>query len=503
MLPCGVKVIEPHFERFCVALAEGEGVYDLQPRGVRFCAEALLGCQHAARKDIASDEVCSPSIALEGMLVDGDGLDDGTAVVLEELCDFCEVLPPIVFADRLVHFDGDDGIVSSFGFSVVLDGDVCVISERTCLFSCPSRLLVREGDSAHAVSFGDGALDERAPSASYLHDGCVLADVGDDSVEFILLGLLQREAFVGKQSAGVGHRCIEPLSVEAVAEVVVGFDIAATAIEGVALEGVLGLRYPARQSCSAHIVSFEGRNIFCEKFETSRKIGRCPKIFDPSISNIGKNASVMEIGCGWGSFIQRAVSKGHRVRGITLSHEQARWAREKARPFGDDAHIAIQDYRKTEGRYDAIVSIEMYEAVGENYWWQYFAKIAQLLKNNGSAVIQAITIDEHSFESYRRGTDFIRSYVFPGGMLASKQRFRAEAHAAGLQVVDSFSFGKSYAKTLEMWLDNFNTAWQHIAKLGFDERFARIWQYYLAGCRAVFLAGTTDVSQIQLRHARS
>ena len=224
---------------------------------------------------------------------------------------------------------------------------------------------------------------------------------------------------------------------------------------------------------------------------------------DRIISNIGKNASVMEIGCGWGSFIQRAVSKGHRVRGITLSHEQARWAREKARPFGDDAHIAIQDYRKTEGRYDAIVSIEMYEAVGENYWWQYFAKIAQLLKNNGSAVIQAITIDEHSFESYRRGTDFIRSYVFPGGMLASKQRFRAEAHAAGLQVVDSFSFGKSYAKTLEMWLDNFNTAWQHIAKLGFDERFARIWQYYLAGCRAVFLAGTTDVSQIQLRHARS
>ena len=223
---------------------------------------------------------------------------------------------------------------------------------------------------------------------------------------------------------------------------------------------------------------------------------------DRIISSIGKNASILEIGCGWGSFIQRAVATGHRVCGITLSHEQARWAREKARPFGKDARIAIQDYRKTEGRFDAIVSIEMYEAVGEAYWRQYFAKIAHMLKKNGTAVIQAITIDEGYFENYRRGTDFVRSYIFPGGMLASKQRFREEAHAAGLQVADFFSFGKSYAKTLEIWLDDFNTAWQNIATLGFDERFARIWQYYLAGCRAVFLAGITDVSQIQLRHAR-
>ncbi len=223
---------------------------------------------------------------------------------------------------------------------------------------------------------------------------------------------------------------------------------------------------------------------------------------DRIISCIGKNASVLEIGCGWGSFIQRAVAKGHRVCGITLSHEQARWAQDEARPFGKDARIAIQDYRKAEGRYDAIVSIEMYEAVGEAYWRQYFAKISEILKKNGTAVIQAITIDERYFENYRRGTDFIRSYIFPGGMLASKQRFRAEAHAAGLQVVDFFSFGKSYAKTLELWLDNFNSAWQNIAQIGFDERFARIWQYYLAGCRAAFLAGVTDVSQIQLRHAR-
>ena len=223
---------------------------------------------------------------------------------------------------------------------------------------------------------------------------------------------------------------------------------------------------------------------------------------DRIIARIGKNASILEIGCGWGSFIQRAVSAGHRAFGITLSHEQARWAQDKARPFGKDARIAIQDYRKTEGRYDAIVSIEMYEAVGEAYWREYFAKIAQSLKKNGTAVIQAITIAERSFENYRRGTDFMRSYIFPGGMLASKERFRQEAQAAGLQVADFFSFGKSYAKTLEIWLDDFNAAWQNIAQLGFDERFARIWQYYLAGCRAAFLAGITDVSQIELRHAR-
>ena len=223
---------------------------------------------------------------------------------------------------------------------------------------------------------------------------------------------------------------------------------------------------------------------------------------DRILSRIGKNASILEIGCGWGSFIQRAVATGHRVCGITLSPEQARWAQENARPFGKDARIAIQDYRKAEGRYDAIVSIEMYEAVGEAYWRQYFAKIAHALKKNGSAVIQAITIDEGHFEHYRRGTDFIRSYIFPGGMLASKKRFREEAHAAGLQVADFFSFGKSYAKTLEIWLEDFNAAWKNIAPLGFDERFARIWQYYLAGCRACFLAGITDVSQIQLKHAR-
>ena len=223
---------------------------------------------------------------------------------------------------------------------------------------------------------------------------------------------------------------------------------------------------------------------------------------DRIIDAIGKNASILEIGCGWGSFVQRAVSKGHRVLGITLSREQARWAQEQAVPLGKDARIAIQDYRKSAGRYDAIVSIEMYEAVGETYWRQYFAKIAQTLKKNGTAVIQAITIEDKTFEHYRKGTDFVRSYIFPGGMLASKQRFCAEAEAAGLQVTDLFSFGKSYAKTLEIWLESFNAAWHNIARQGFDERFARVWQYYLAGCRAAFLAGITDVSQVQLRHVR-
>ncbi len=220
---------------------------------------------------------------------------------------------------------------------------------------------------------------------------------------------------------------------------------------------------------------------------------------DHIIKRLGKSSRILEIGCGWGNFIQRAVSRGHEVRGITLSREQARWARIITRPLGKSASVDIEDYRRVDGKYDAIVSIEMYEAVGEAYWKKYFSKIYDSLKKNGTALIQAITISEDEFEEYRNGTDFIRNYIFPGGMLASKARFCAEAEAAGLRVVEIFSFGNSYAQTLEIWLMNFNTYWHQLKELGFDERFARIWRYYLAGCRASFLAGVTDVSHIQLR----
>ena len=220
---------------------------------------------------------------------------------------------------------------------------------------------------------------------------------------------------------------------------------------------------------------------------------------DRIIKCLGKNSRILEIGCGWGNFINHAVKRGHEVRGITLSQEQARWARSLTLPLGKSASVDIEDYRNVDGKYDAVVSIEMYEAVGEAYWRKYFSKIYESLKKNGTALIQAITISDSDFEEYRQGTDFIRNYVFPGGMLASKARLCAEAEAAGLRVVEVFSFGKSYAQTLEIWLTNFNTYWHDLKDLGFDDRFARIWRYYLAGCRASFLAGITDVSHIHLR----
>ena len=220
---------------------------------------------------------------------------------------------------------------------------------------------------------------------------------------------------------------------------------------------------------------------------------------DRIIKQLGKSSRILEIGCGWGNFINRAVRHGHEVRGITLSQEQARWARATTQPLGKSASVHIEDYRIVEGKYDAVVSIEMYEAVGEAYWRKYFTKICSSLKKNGTALIQAITISDADFEEYRRGTDFIRNYIFPGGMLASKERLRVEAEAAGLRVVEIFSFGKSYAQTLEIWSTNFNACWHQLQDLGFDERFARIWRYYLAGCRASFLAGITDVSHIMFR----
>ncbi len=226
------------------------------------------------------------------------------------------------------------------------------------------------------------------------------------------------------------------------------------------------------------------------------------KKLDRILQRLQKNSRILEIGCGWGGFIQRAVSNGHAVHGITLSRAQASWVRENTKSLGGRATVSLQDYREVSGKFDAVVSIEMYEAVGEAYWRQYFSKIAEVLTKNGTALIQAITIRDSYFPSYRRGTDFVRSYIFPGGMLASKRRFCAEAEAAGLRVIEVFSFGKSYARTLETWLKNFDLHWHSLKELGFDEHFARIWRFYLAGCRASFVSGDCDVSQIHLTPAR-
>jgi cyclopropane-fatty-acyl-phospholipid synthase len=164
------------------------------------------------------------------------------------------------------------------------------------------------------------------------------------------------------------------------------------------------------------------------------------------------------------------------------------------------ADLRLQDYRDiNDGPFDAICSIEMVEAVGREYWPTYFASVAKLLKPGGQACIQSIVITDALFERYIRSTDFIQQYVFPGGCLPSPARFRAEAERAGLQVIDQFAFGADYARTLQLWRDAFLHQHERVLQLGFDERFLRIWEFYLAYCEAAFAEGNTDVMQFTLR----
>jgi cyclopropane-fatty-acyl-phospholipid synthase len=206
-------------------------------------------------------------------------------------------------------------------------------------------------------------------------------------------------------------------------------------------------------------------------------------------------SSVLEIGCGWGGFAERALEHGHRLTGLTISPSQYRFARERLKGAAD---ILLEDYRKARGLFDMIVSIEMFEAVGEQYWPQYFRSVAERLKRGGRAVIQTITVRDELFASYRLRSDFIRHYVFPGGMLPSMQRFREEAERAGLKVVDALSFGKDYVKTLREWSSRMRAASREIAALGYDDRFMRNWQFYLGICAAAFSAERTDVVQVEL-----
>ena len=206
-------------------------------------------------------------------------------------------------------------------------------------------------------------------------------------------------------------------------------------------------------------------------------------------------ASVLEIGCGWGGFAERAAAEAHRVTGLTISPAQHRFAVERIKGAAD---IKLEDYRKSRGLFDMIVSIEMFEAVGEQYWPQYFNTVAERLKQGGRAVIQTITIRDDLFAGYRTSSDFIRHYVFPGGMLPSLQRFREEAERAGLKVAGVFSFGKDYAKTLREWSVRMQDKHSEIMALGYDERFLRNWQFYLGICAATFAVGRTDVSQVEL-----
>lgn len=208
------------------------------------------------------------------------------------------------------------------------------------------------------------------------------------------------------------------------------------------------------------------------------------------------HAQILEVGCGWGGFAELAGMRGHHVKGITLSQEQHDYARDRTKHL--DVNIALEDYRHQHGKYDAIVSIEMLEAVGEKYWHTYFNKLGQLIKDDGKILIQVITIDDKAFDNYRKSADMIRTFIFPGGMLPCERELDKVISANNLKVNDIYRFGKDYAKTLRIWLQDFDKHYDQVQKLGFDDKFIRIWRFYLALCSAGFENGRINVIHLEL-----
>ncbi|MDQ1849295.1 cyclopropane-fatty-acyl-phospholipid synthase family protein [Gemmobacter fulvus] len=208
---------------------------------------------------------------------------------------------------------------------------------------------------------------------------------------------------------------------------------------------------------------------------------------------------VLEIGCGWGGFAEYAAgTRGLKVTGLTISREQHDYAVARVAQAGlaDRVQIKLQDYRDEQGRYDGIASIEMFEAVGEKYWPVYFNTLRDRLNPGANATLQIITVPDHRFASYRRGVDFIQKYIFPGGMLPSPSALRSEIDRAGLRLKGSVEFGESYSQTLRRWYDVFNARWPEVSRLGFDDRFRRMWNFYLTSCAGAFHGGNCDVTQI-------
>jgi cyclopropane-fatty-acyl-phospholipid synthase len=218
---------------------------------------------------------------------------------------------------------------------------------------------------------------------------------------------------------------------------------------------------------------------------------------------VGPGTRVLEIGCGWGALAECAARDfGAQLLGVTLSQEQLAWGQERLARTGlaGQAELRLQDYRDIpEPAFDAIVSIEMFEAVGREYWEGFFRSVHAKLKSGGRACIQSITIRDELFERYARSSDFIQQYVFPGGMLPSPSQFRSQAAKAGLRVVNELAFGADYAETLKRWRADFLAREAEVLAQGFDARFMRLWEFYLAYCEAAFAAGSCDVMQFTLQ----
>jgi cyclopropane-fatty-acyl-phospholipid synthase len=211
---------------------------------------------------------------------------------------------------------------------------------------------------------------------------------------------------------------------------------------------------------------------------------------------------VLEIGCGWGGFAEYAAAeRGLHGTCLTISEEQLKYAVDRIEKAGlsDKVTFKLQDYRDEKGMYDGIASIEMFEAVGEKYWPVYFETVRERLKPGKTATFQIITVAHRRWKVYKRGVDFIQKYIFPGGMLPSPVVLREQIERAGLAVEKSVEFGKSYDITLRRWHETFNDKWDQIAAMGFDERFRRMWNFYLTSCAATFDSGNCDVTQITVR----
>jgi cyclopropane-fatty-acyl-phospholipid synthase len=216
------------------------------------------------------------------------------------------------------------------------------------------------------------------------------------------------------------------------------------------------------------------------------------------LSRLGDGERTLEIGCGWGGFAEAASEDGRDVTGVTISRNQHSYA--ECRLDGR-ADIQLRDYRDIQGKFDNIVSIEMIEAVGARYWPSYFATLKNSLAESGRVLLQAITVKDSFFDTYQNSSDYIRQYVFPGGMLLSDNVIAKHAQNAGLQVRDNFAFGQDYAKTCRIWAERLSAQKRKITEMGYGESFYRNWQYYLEICAASFAVGHTNVVQVELAHA--
>lgn len=244
-------------------------------------------------------------------------------------------------------------------------------------------------------------------------------------------------------------------------------------------------------------------------FETGQESLEAAQInkYASMVDQMGVNPGdhVLEIGCGWGGFAEYAAAeRGLKVTCLTISEEQYKYARDRIEKAGlsDKVDFKLQDYRDERGTYDGIASIEMFEAVGQRYWPVYFDTVRERLRPGAQATLQIITVEDSRWDAYRKGVDFIQKYIFPGGMLPSPKALRHEVERAGLQVKRSVEFGDSYSQTLRRWHDSFNGRWDEVAKMGFDDRFRRMWNFYLTSCAGAFQGGNCDVTQITIARPR-